>query len=636
MGRNGRAWLGFGPLFIYLAIALAPWEPVMPGLGLDHSWALVVSESGGTGSQWGRDLIFTSGPYGFMYTGIHNPDLYVASLVLVVCLIAAFCFALFYSWNRVGLIVGACAGVLLTISVMHAIDALFYTLPLVLLIAYYRKPASSRLVYCLPLVVATGLLSLVKISFFVPAFLTYLFLDWARAWRGLFPLFAPVFLNSVVLFYLLAGQELRWLPEFVFFSWEIMRGYGDAMSLSGDLGELILFVGCVAALVVLVVRIESRRLKVHGAPEESMVMILSLIVVTWVALKAGFVRHDLHSVLAWMTLGAVSALCGVRAYGLLAKRRLIIGIFSLSFLSIAVGLTVLGKSGGEAPIPHLANSGIKEPYSNLLKAVALIRNPAGRADELDAQRALAMSRIREQIPVPQPNGTVDVIPNVQSAVLAHNLNYRPRPVFQGYAAYTAPLAKANHTFFGGANAPEYVIFDVVSIDNRYPSLTEGRLWMELMQRYEPEEVVGRYLLFHRRAEFRMDMLEGVAVSRQVGLGETVLVPSFAAAWFVEIDMAKTLVGDLAGILFKSPIVMIKVGLADGSERTFRFIPEMGRSGFLLSPLIESGVEFRAFVEGNGKELHGKRVASVRFELRHPGLAIAFDEMINVRFTPLYL
>lgn len=45
-------------------------------------------------------------------------------------------------------------------------------------------------------------------------------------------------------------------------------------------------------------------------------------------------------------------------------------------------------------------------------------------------------------------------------------------------------------------------------------------------------------------------------------------------------------GRVASMLYKVPRLSIRVGLDDGSEKTFRFVRGIGAREFLLSPLVE--------------------------------------------------
>src|SRR5262249_9336523 len=78
--------------------------------------------------------------------------------------------------------------------------------------------------------------------------------------------------------------------------------------------------------------------------------------------------------------------------------------------------------------------------------------------------------LRTQDGLPELTGTVDSYSFNQSAVLVHGWNYRPRPIFQSYTAYTETLAKLNAEFLKGDKAPDYILFEIAPIDGRFPAM----------------------------------------------------------------------------------------------------------------------------------------------------------------------
>jgi len=65
-------------------------------------------------------------------------------------------------------------------------------------------------------------------------------------------------------------------------------------------------------------------------------------------------------------------------------------------------------------------------------------------------------------------------------------------------------------------------------------------------------------------------------------------------------MRPTVLGKVALAAFKLPRVSIELRLADGRMERYRYIPEMGRAGFLLSPAIGSTVNFALMASGRDK------------------------------------
>lgn len=72
---NGKTVGLFILLFIVFYGVLAPFIPVLPPTGLDPSWTQVIKSGYINQWQWGKDLIFTFGPYGFLYTRLFDPGL---------------------------------------------------------------------------------------------------------------------------------------------------------------------------------------------------------------------------------------------------------------------------------------------------------------------------------------------------------------------------------------------------------------------------------------------------------------------------------------------------------------------------------------------------------------------------------
>lgn len=74
-----------------------------------------------------------------------------------------------------------------------------------------------------------------------------------------------------------------------------------------------------------------------------------------------------------------------------------------------------------------------------------------------------------------------------------------------------------------------------------------------------------------------------------------------------------LLGRLAGFVFRPPILTLTVRLANGNEQSFRLIEGLARSGFLLSPLIETSGDFAAVATGRWATVEDRRVVAFRLD-----------------------
>src|SRR5262245_31502728 len=58
---------------VTILASFVPLTPVMPDLGLDPSWRFGINQAVAQGLVFGRDIVFTYGPYGSIYTKAYHP-----------------------------------------------------------------------------------------------------------------------------------------------------------------------------------------------------------------------------------------------------------------------------------------------------------------------------------------------------------------------------------------------------------------------------------------------------------------------------------------------------------------------------------------------------------------------------------
>src|SRR5262249_42292810 len=95
--------------------------------------------------------------------------------------------------------------------------------------------------------------------------------------------------------------------------------------------------------------------------------------------------------------------------------------------------------------------------------------------------------------------SVDVFGSLQAHALLNDLNYRPRPIFQSYAAYSARLAGLNEDFYLSQQAPDYVLFDLAGFEHKFPPLNDGPALRALLSNYAPVAAEDVFLLLKRRS-----------------------------------------------------------------------------------------------------------------------------------------
>ena len=101
-------------------------------------------------------------------------------------------------------------------------------------------------------------------------------------------------------------------------------------------------------------------------------------------------------------------------------------------------------------------------------------------------------------------GSVDTYPWETTYIAANNLNWRPRPVFQSYAAYTPWLDRKNAEFLNSGKAPRFIIWqlnhpagEVGSIDGRYLLNDEPLTIFQILNHYNVIHKDKKMALFER-------------------------------------------------------------------------------------------------------------------------------------------
>lgn len=571
----------------------APWGVALPAAGLDASWRCALDRAHDLGLIYGRGLVFTFGPYFGVANGIYNVAFAQRDLLLGLGLglaawagVAALARPERWRWTL---------GFMLALAATGHSDTASLLLPFLFSLLAARAASGGERPLDMAagalLLLAMSLLALVKVSALAWLALAaggacLLFLVRGRwAWAGLC---AGIPLATVPLLWIAAGQPLAALPDFLKGSAEIIGGYNQAMQNLGDVKETILLVLASGFTLWWILR------RAELALLQRVLFALVFAAFLFLALKMSVVRHDAHALVG----GRFALLAPLLLGTLCAGPRL----WRVALFGLMVCLYV--DSHYSSSLPRSLAAAYAEPAA--AAATRLARSP----QELAQARAEGYRAMAQASPLPPQPGRVDLYPSECSLLAASDMQWSPRPVFQSYSAYTPYLAELNRRHLLGPKAPDTVFFHVDAIDRRYPALEDGPSWPELLTRYAPDGFAGDYALLRRKAEAPAgDALVPLAEA-EARLNEPIAIPESDGPVFVVIDMTPTLAGRLASLAYKYDRVKFDVELADGGTRKYRLPPVMGRAGFVVSPLVESGRDFAALYPGQAGQAP-PRVRSMR-------------------------
>jgi hypothetical protein len=492
--------------------------------GLDISWVLALNVGRADGFQFGRDMIFTYGPWGYLDHPAPVGSGHVLVALVYSVLIVSTLYAASYTAVRLGWDLGPTPSAItatVVTAILSAISepstlavaacglaALVYT------IRRAEGAAHKGVVTLLPVLsaVAAGLLVQVKLSVGVAvgvvAFLTALGdLSVFSVRRLLLDTLASgaAFVASFVAFWLLAGQQLQWLPEWVRGSIEIVRGYPEAMAseredpLAGYLVALTLTVFVIVQCVRLARRVGVRR---------TLVPALLAAVLGQFAFKAAFIRHDDHEFTFFTVLAA--ALLGIAP---LARHR------TAAVVAVVAALVMVVPG-----LDWLDPRGARNEWRTALQ-IALVDSSADTYDANAKNQALASYQLNPDLVNAIADHPVAVDPAESALAIDYNFNWRPWPVMQAYSAYTPFLDRLNARAARTAPPDQLVLRNPTnSIDGRNPRWETPAYLLVLACNYTQEFSDGVTWSLMKHDEPRCGRPHEVSTV-SLDAGETATVPT---------------------------------------------------------------------------------------------------------------
>lgn len=437
--RAVAVWaVGFG-------VALLAW-PVgfgTPAPGLDPSWVSGLYMAVHDGKDFGRDVVFTFGPLGFLAW----PQLWFSWLAVLAYAYSAtiyLAFAVTFTWLLSRSISLAAAGVVTFLYLVALLD--LGEAPLLLAVGWSfaamrsdRSPAAVTV-----LVVGGGLLSaiepLVKLSVGPPTLLICLLgLAGARVSRRQWLLFAAITLGGLLSLWLVSGQAPGELWDYGVNGAQIISGYSEAMGLdAGPVWQAIFLAASGLALVVAVSRASFR-------DSRSRWFATGLTAVAaYVLFKYGTMRF--FPVVVSLV---ASSMVGIFLMAPWPRR------WASAYLAVAaaIGAVTFHISGLPPKLDVVAN------LKGLANSAELAIRPGLRQGRIDQARA----NLQAALPLPPEvlaavrNKRVAIDPWEISVAWAYELDWSPLPVFQNYSAYTRRLDRLNAAAVEAADGPQVIL-----------------------------------------------------------------------------------------------------------------------------------------------------------------------------------
>ncbi len=579
--------------------------PLFPALELDASWRMALGKFLIEGRQFGPEVAFTYGPLGYAMgktywggqwaslIGWHFAQALVCSAMIfwhayrVQGYYRVFCFLFFFLFG------------------LSYQDAIHQTLMLLAGMELIRRSDTPWRWSSSALVVLLVILSLVKFTNLLLGFFLVLLAGALEVWkvRRWPALRVPaLFLVLFVIGWMACGQNPLNLPTYFHASWEISQGYQDAMGFSCPPVQLYLGLA-VAALIVayLLVNLATSADRVRG-----LALTLGALAYLYLNWKHGFIRPDGHQIgfyFAVLTVAATSPLLLGDSVRLRAAKSLLLAVAAVVSL-VATERVLPGLVRGIlAAVQDRVNLNVAFAFGNAYTRELYDGKLQAERDTVDLKKTKSVVG----------QSSVDVLGYEQAVAIYNGFNYQPRPVFQGYSAYTPYLSRLNYDYYASDQAPEFVLFKLQTIDGRLATMDDPHALRLLVQRYTYEFSEQGYTLWRRKpGAFDAAAFEPRRIREATHrFGDTISVADIADqnVW-VEIDYRFNLLGKLRRFLLRPPLVQLHITDDKGVETAHRLPQLIGRAGFMLNPIVD---DMMAFMRAAGG-VPARRAASIRISI----------------------
>ncbi len=565
---------------------------------LDTSWTAAMGRFLVLGKHAGTDWIFTAGPLAGLSSPVYQRELFWWKLLLwegLWRLCSVLCLVLAARRIEGRLERGLCFLVLLVPPLFMDSYALALLFAGALLLDE-RAERRHALLEALVLLALAGA-ALVKFTLLVELAGLIAALALARGLRegraaGL--RLAGAASATLALLWFLSGQGLVNVWPYLRSSWEIAGAYSEAQSnpASAPLWR-VLGLACVAGLASVL----AWRVLGGGSTRAKTASAAGFCFVVFCAWKTGFVRAADHAQFFFcFAAPGVLLLPRPQARGLVAAR-------CASGLRLVVfGLACLGivhRDPGRQGLASLLED-LRQAPLRVYRSLTQLSNPLELERDLESRTKLQReARSLPKVSARVGRETIDMLGVHQGALLLAQLNWTPRPAFQGYITFTPWLQQQNADFLSGPGAPRYLLARIETIDERWPMMDDA-LALEVVERcYEPLFMEREYLLLERRSEPRPEPQREVVLERSLGFGEELELPAAAAgcAQVLTLEFEYTLAGRLVRLLDSTPELRMRLRREDGGLQENRIVPATMRSRVLIDPLIVAPVHWVRWMLG---------------------------------------
>lgn len=529
--------------------------------------------------QWGPQLLFTFGPYGFVedilpLARVTATVAFVYALVITWGLAALIVAALRPSWGLLPAGVAAWGAVVIAANMLEAPELASATALGLAMASVWTddEAARRRLPALLGALAGFALLVELNVGLVSTGLALLAVLGGRRRGRRALATFVP-YVGVIVGADLAGGQHLGNLLSYLKGSLQVTLGYSSAMATTDGRGAEDIFAVVVSALalVLFALALRGRPLRLRVA------VLLMLLGWGWEAFKEGFVRHDQHDLIFF----------GLVLVGF-CLARLPRPLVPLQAAAIAAAAVLALVANGSVVTPlrsplEDANALGQEVADLVVPSRWAPLEQVARDEMLETGDTLPAGLVSSLAPY-----TLAAEPwEVGLAYTYPQLRWDPEPVLQSYSAYTTYLDNLDAAFLSSARAPQRIVYQPETIDGRDPYWDSPSAQVAMYCHYRQLKSSGGWEILARVPD-RCGAVEPLSTVT-AHFGQEIKVPAATPGDLVvaSFSLSAPLVVKVENIALKPPHTEVTATEA-GRPVTYRFLPGTAAGQHIVRPAATLG------------------------------------------------
>jgi hypothetical protein len=576
---------------------------------LDSSWAAGLNQSLNKKIIFGKDIIFTFGPYASVYTRVYDPHILkftiLGSLIMVISLGTLFNYFYmkgykFYLYSFFLFLFVFDPGIDVLLNCV-----LIYIIPFILINCLNKEENVKIITINFLVIIAIGLLPLIKGTFIIaPIFIIFIALIYS-----FFKLYKLAktsvisFLSSFLFLWIISNQKIENLKFYYLGSTEIIKGYSDAMSKNSSNVFLFILFYLIYSIIFLFIIYKSKYLNT----KLKYFSFILYSILLFIFFKYGFIRddgvQDFQFQLYFLIYLSFYPFNDNKVYKLSIYPILMLLIFYLIRFDKNLSNDVKNKFGNNISfnikkIHFISYLAVNIPttlfyniYEKNEKKIINSYNSITFYKNIKIKYTENLNALNKVYTIPKLNGTVDIYPYDLSLLIASTNLTNHRPIFQSYSSYTPDLINTNSQFLNKFNSPDNILFRIQTIDNRLPSMDDGLSYINLIQNYNLYKLQNGLIYFIKTSNNKKNYLKFEKIDTIHFDEPIILSKTYNNPLFCKIFIEPTFLGKFNSILYKQNEVYIVYFLKNKQKFKYRIIPNMLKTGIFLFPLINNTDNF---------------------------------------------